>query len=70
MESICDYSVEAGKDKTYGRLYYANVFELGDLEYEIEEIACCDKLPDLLTYERIQPYLYKKVIDYINFPGE
>lgn len=65
LEPICNYSVESEKGKSFGRLYYAEVYNLGKLEHEIEEICFQDKLPDQLTYEIIQPFLYEQVIDYI-----
>lgn len=66
MVPICDYSVERNKIKTYGRLYLADVYELGDLEHEIEELCLLEDLPKHLTYEQIQPYLFEKVKEYIN----
>jgi 8-oxo-dGTP diphosphatase len=62
LESICDYSVVCGDNERFGRLYFADVLELGELEFEIEEIMFKDELPDRLTYEGIQPYLFSRVI--------
>ena len=60
---ICNYSVEINESKSFGRLYYAeikNISELGD--YEIAEIITKDELPEKLTYDKIQPILYNKVL--------
>lgn len=65
LEPISNYSVEIDTEKSYGRLYFAEVHQLGDLEYEIEEISFSDRLPDQLTYAFIQPYLYEQVIEYM-----
>lgn len=65
LEPICDYSVEKDQERSFGRLFFAEVNRLGDLEYEIDEISLCDELPDQLTYSRIQPYLYEQVIEYL-----
>ncbi len=62
---VCNYSVERKESKTYGRLYFAEVYKLGSLEHEIEEISLRDFLPDQLTYNQIQPYLYEKIKEYI-----
>lgn len=60
---ICNYSVEIDESKSFGRLYYAEVKNIGELgNYEIAEIMTVDKLPEKLTYDKIQPILYKKVL--------
>lgn len=71
---ICIYSVtkeESNNTKhsesTFGALYFAEITELGDLpNLEIERIQLFDNLPSELTYPEIQPYLFNKVIKYIN----
>ncbi|TCT17203.1 8-oxo-dGTP diphosphatase [Natranaerovirga pectinivora] len=62
---VCDYSVEIKEIKTFGRLYYAEVTKLGNLEYEIEEISFGDNLPAQLTYDKIQPHIFEKVKGFI-----
>ncbi|MCT4685967.1 NUDIX hydrolase [Vallitalea sp.] len=62
---ICNYSVEEKGVESFGRLYFGEVNELGNLEYEIVEITLCNDLPRQLTYEKIQPDLYQKVIEYL-----
>lgn len=63
---ICNYSVDKEDTKSFRRLYLGEVNVLGNLEYEIEEIAIRDELPNELTYEKIQPHLYQKVIEDID----
>lgn len=59
---ICDYSLERNGKASYGRLYYCEVHDLGEVgEYEIAEVKLMNELPAQLTYAKIQPSLYKKV---------
>lgn len=63
LECICDYSVLRGDNELFGRLYFAKVSEFGELCHEIEEIMFKSELPEKLTYEEIQSYLFKKVVN-------
>ena len=60
---LCDYSLEGEKHvKSYGRLYYAEIQELGELpNLEIGEVALFEDMPQYLTYPQIQPILLKEV---------
>lgn len=63
---ICDYCVcrDDENSKSFGRLFYADIKELGELgDYEIEEITLVENIPSGLTYPQIQPFLYDKVIE-------
>ena len=65
IKSLWDYSVTRNEKTTYGRLFYAEVDELGELpELEIEEVKLFDNMPENLTYEEIQPHLFGKVLDW------
>ncbi|WP_032120557.1 NUDIX hydrolase [Clostridium amazonitimonense] len=68
IEPVCEYSVKRkDEDISYGRLYYANVEELGKLpDYEIGNIELFDDIPNILTYPEIQEVLHKWVLSYIN----
>lgn len=61
---LCDYSVENKKiDKSYGRIYYAEIQELGKLpNLEIGEIQLFEHMPEALTYPQIQPILLNEVV--------
>ena len=63
VSPICIYSVTSEDKTSYGKLYFADIKELGELqkEMEIAEIILTDKLPDKLTYPAIQPFLFEKV---------
>ena len=67
MECISTYSVKKDGDTGWGRLYCANVTELGPIPdiSEIAEIAILDSLPDNPTHPDIQPHLFKKTIEYL-----
>ncbi|MCM1989757.1 NUDIX hydrolase [Oceanirhabdus seepicola] len=63
IEAVCDYSVEkVGCEINYGRVYYAEIEELGKLpDLEIGEVKLFDSMPENLTYPEIQPLLFKMV---------
>lgn len=62
LHPICIYSVDRENDKSYGQLYYADVYCFDDLpDYEIEKIKLFDSMPPNLTYPLIQPTLLEKV---------
>lgn len=63
---VCDYSVKReGQDKDYGRVYYAQIEELGELpDFEIGEIGLFDYIPEKLTYPEIQPLILKGIMKY------
>lgn len=66
LECIATYSVEKNGMTGYGRLYFAEVSELGEVHdvSEISEVILFDHLPDELTYPDIQPCLFRKVIEH------
>jgi 8-oxo-dGTP diphosphatase len=64
IEAIGDYSVKRENDDiSYGRLYYAEIEELGELpNLEIGEIKLFENMPEKLTYPEIQPVLLYEVV--------
>jgi len=59
LSVISDYLVIDGNRQAYGRLYFAEVNELGMLpEHEIEEIRLSTELPQQLTYPEVQGVLF------------
>ncbi len=66
LECVATYSVEKEGKTDYGRLYLAEVFELGKVPdvSEIAEVVILDQLPDNLTYPDIQPALFRKCKEY------
>ena len=72
LNEICDYIVSGPfqQGTSYGRLFYSDIKILGPLpEMEIAEIKFMDSLPSDLTYPHIQPFLYKKAMDWIKERG-
>lgn len=67
IECVATYSVDIEGIKDYGRLYFAEVSEFGSPHdtTEIEEVIVSDGLPENLTYPDIQPYLFNRVVRYI-----
>lgn len=64
MHRACDYSVSREEGTSYGRLFYSEIEELGDLpNMEIEEVSFLNEMPTDLTYPEIQPLLHRKIIE-------
>lgn len=62
IKPICVYSVQRDTTETYGRLYFADIYEFADLPgFEIEKIELFDTLPAEWTYPLIQPKLLEKI---------
>jgi len=61
IECMATYRVSDGKYKGYGRLYLANISEMGNIpaHSEIGEVMMADELPANNTHPLIQPVLYK-----------
>jgi 8-oxo-dGTP diphosphatase len=64
---ICTYSVTMNNETGFGRLYFADIDEIGDIpdNSEIGEVILSDTLPENLTHPFIQPYLFKKVKEFL-----
>jgi len=67
IECIATYSVNKDGETGWGRLYYAEVTELGPLsgESEIGEVIFDTILPELNTHPDIQPLLFGKTIEFL-----
>jgi 8-oxo-dGTP diphosphatase len=67
LDCIATYSVKKNGETGYGRLYLADVFEIGPIPdiSEIAEMTLSDKVPENLTHPDIQPHLFKKTIDFM-----
>ncbi len=62
IRELCDYSVENGSNKTFGRLFFAEIEKTGPLsDFEIAEVMYSEVLPENLTYPHIQPVLFEAV---------
>lgn len=66
IKPICIYAVQRGEMETFGALFYAEIYKLGNLpELEIDEVKFFDEIPNNLTYPFIQIDLFKKVLETI-----
>jgi 8-oxo-dGTP diphosphatase len=66
LHCVATYSVEKDGKKGFGQLFAADVHSMGKIPdaSEIAEVQLMGDLPDSLTYPDIQPYLFKKVIEF------
>jgi 8-oxo-dGTP diphosphatase len=64
---ISTYSVRSINETRFGKLYFAEIYEIGPVPdiSEIDEITFLDSLPVPVTYPEIQPVLFNKVINYL-----
>lgn len=67
IECISTYSVKKDGETGWGRLYIADVSELGPIPdiSEIAEVVLLDIIPDNPTHPDIQPHLFKRTIDFL-----
>jgi 8-oxo-dGTP diphosphatase len=67
LECVATYSVSMNGATGFGRLYFAEVSEIGEPsdKFEIAEVFMVDALPQNLTYPIIQPVLFERVLRYI-----
>ena len=67
ISCVSTYSVEMNGSTGFGRLYYADVIKMGEIQdsSEIEEVVFRNELPAFLTYPDIQTILFERVIRYI-----
>ena len=67
LECVATYSVLQNGKAGYGRLFLAEVYEIGEVPdvSEIAEIIFLERLPDNLTYPDIQPILFSRSLEYL-----
>lgn len=67
MECVATYSVTREGSTGWGRLYLAEVTEIGPVPdiSEIAEVIFSEKFPEKNTHPDIQPHLFRKVLEYI-----
>lgn len=67
MECVATYSVTRDGSTGWGRLYLAEVTEIGPVPdiSEIAEVIFSEKFPEKNTHPDIQPHLFRKVLEYI-----
>jgi 8-oxo-dGTP diphosphatase len=67
LECVATYSVTKNETTGFGRLYFAEVYEIGEVPdvAEIAEVHLSGQLPVNLTYPDIQPLLFRKSLEYL-----
>jgi 8-oxo-dGTP diphosphatase len=68
ISCIATYSVKKDQeDIGWGRLYFAEVQELGPIPdiSEIAEIVLLDTIPESPTHPDIQPHLFRKTLEFL-----
>jgi 8-oxo-dGTP diphosphatase len=62
---VATYGVSDGKYAGYGKLYFAEVSNLGRLpaDSEIAEVTTAESMPDNLTHPFIQPVLFSHILN-------
>lgn len=64
---LATYSVKKDGETSWGRLYFADIKELGPIpdNSEIAEAVLLSTLPENLTHPDIQPQLFRKTLEFI-----
>ena len=64
---IATYSVNKDGETGWGRLYFADVQDLGPIPdiSEIQEVVMLDSIPDHPTHPDIQPHLFRRTLEYL-----
>ncbi|MDF2608085.1 MAG: hydrolase [Bacillales bacterium] len=62
---ICITSVNVDGHQSFGKLFYSEVYELGELpSSEIEEVQLFESIPENLTYPLIHTILFNKAVEF------
>ncbi|MGE5419576.1 MAG: NUDIX hydrolase [Chloroflexota bacterium] len=71
IECVATYSVSMNGETGWGRLYFAEVTELGPVpdNSEIAEVIFSDDFQERNTHPEIQPKLFARVLEYLNSAG-
>ncbi|MCD4769540.1 MAG: NUDIX domain-containing protein [Bacteroidales bacterium] len=67
IECVNIYSVTEGSETGWGELFFAEIHDLGEIEdrNEIEEVIFSKKIPENLTFPRIQITLFTRLLKYL-----
>ncbi len=66
IKQLFDYTVRLDGAVSYGRMFFAEITELGALPHsEIGEVKAFKSIPENLTYKRVQPRLFEMAIEYL-----
>ena len=60
---VCNYSITVGNSISYGRVFFSDISDYsGSLDFEIDEVKSFARIPDNLTYPKIQPLIFEEVL--------
>jgi 8-oxo-dGTP diphosphatase len=63
MIEVCNYSITIGDSISYGRLFFSDISDYsGSLDFEIDQVKSFARIPDNLTYPKIQPLIFEEVL--------
>ncbi len=67
ISCIATYSVTKDGATGWGRLYFADITQLGPVPdtSEIAEVIFDDHLPEANTHPDVQPHLFRKILEYL-----
>lgn len=67
LDCVATYSVTIDGITGWGRLYYAEIHEIGPIPEgsEIGEVMFSSTLPEKNTHPDIQPFLFKEILKYL-----
>lgn len=67
LEPVATYSVHKDGETGWGRLYFAEISEIGPVPdiSEIAEVIFLDTIPEHPTHPDIQPHLFRRIIEYL-----
>jgi 8-oxo-dGTP diphosphatase len=67
LECVNTYSVTQDGETRFGKLYFADISEMGPVPdiSEIDEVTFLDNIPEPVTYPEIQPFLFNRVLAYL-----
>ncbi|HHX24329.1 MAG: NUDIX hydrolase [Tepidanaerobacteraceae bacterium] len=67
IKALCDYSVISSEKTSHGRLFYGEIYEMGELnDSEVEKISFFIDKPLNLVFPEIQSALFKKATSMIS----
>lgn len=69
MEPVTYYSVDSGRGRQFGRLFYAEVEQFGDIgdTAEIEAVKIFRRLPGKLSLPEVMTFLYRKAVEHFRY---
>jgi len=67
IECVNIYSVTEGSETGWGKLFFAEIYDLGEIidKNEIEEVVFSEKIPENLTFPRVQTILFTRLLKFL-----